>query len=355
MNSLDKAWQSRGWLACLLWPVSLLFRLLVALRRFFYSVRHWHAAKSAEEFAVPVLIIGNISVGGTGKSPLTAALVSYFSSQGWRPGIVARGYGGSQIDTPQLVEASSDPSLVGDEPVMLAQLTGVPVCVCRYRNQAVSRLIEAGQVDIVFSDDGLQHYAMQRDIEIVVVDEHRGLGNEWLLPAGPLREPPSRLVSVDVIALHKTEATNSVSLPENVSSGTFSLAISGVQRLTHTDDSAAHSSLQNFAGQRVHAVAGIGNPDRFFRQLEAANIVVIPHPFPDHYVWSAEDLLFDDKLPVFMTSKDAVKVRLLQKQAMGLAIDAPLYEVLVEAEFGTELEAAFSAIEEHLRCRKKTN
>ena len=182
MNRLETAWQSRGLLACLLWPVSQLMHALVATRRFTYKLK----LKQPIKADVPVVVVGNLSVGGTGKSPLTGALVERFQEMDWRPGIVARGYGGSDIDSPQRVTGSSDPSAVGDEPVMLAQATGVPVCVCRDRAAAVAALARSGEVDIVFSDDGLQHYRMGRDAEIVVVDESRGFSNGWMLPAGPL-------------------------------------------------------------------------------------------------------------------------------------------------------------------------
>jgi len=359
MNTLVRAWQSRGWLACVLWPVSLLLRLIVALRSWFLKYRRLQSTTEGDAVTVPVIVVGNISVGGTGKSPLTASLVEFFQAQGWRPGIVARGYGGSKIDTPQWVSPQSDPAHVGDEPVMLSSMTGVPVCVCRHRAQALATLAESGNVDIVFSDDGLQHYAMHRDVEIAVIDEHRGLGNGWLLPAGPLREPPSRLKTVDLIAVHRTvvpaDATAGapigVSLPENVSSGTFCLRQVEVRALSVLSNSTESIPLQSFAQRRVHAVAGIGDPERFFRQLEQADISVIAHPFADHHAWSASDLSFNDELPILMTSKDAVKVRYLIEQTGSVNNADLMFEVSVRAELDVQLTSAVASIEENLRAR----
>lgn len=268
MSRIEQAWQSRGVLACLLWLVSLLLRALVALRRWGYRFKLLPQKKSA----VPVVVVGNLSVGGTGKSPLTAALVERFQELDWRPGIVARGYGGSDINSPQHVSADSNPAAVGDEPVMLAQLTGVPVCVCRDRAAAVAALVDTQQVDIVFSDDGLQHYRMARDAEIVVVDEARGFANGWLLPAGPLREPLSRLTSVDLVAIHQTSEPGDLAMPANVKQGYFHLVQTELASITNSGEPIHTEPLATLAGQQVNAVAGIGNPKRFFRQLQLAGI-----------------------------------------------------------------------------------
>lgn len=345
MNKLEAAWQTRGFLACLLWPVSWLMHLLVALRRSGYR---WKltAQKSAK---VPVVVVGNLSVGGTGKSPLTAALVAQFQEMDWRPGIVARGYGGSAIDSPQKVSATSDPKAVGDEPVMLAQATRVPVWVCRDRAAAVAALVSQDQVDIVFSDDGLQHYRMGRDVEIVVVDEHRGFSNGWLLPAGPLREPLSRLKSVDLIALHRTTESGELEIPDVVPKGRFHLQQTDLVPVTGMDTkpgvAPANQSLAILAGKQVNAAAGIGDPERFFRQLTLAGIQVNKYPKPDHHEWKVEDLMFDNDDPVVITSKDAVKVRALLN---NMELNTTVFEVRVKAVLDAELSQGLCVIEERL-------
>jgi len=343
MSRLETAWRTRGWLACLLWPVSLLLRTLVATRRTCYKLGVLRQTKAS----VPVVVVGNLSVGGTGKSPLTQALVTHFQEFDWRPGIVARGYGGTDIESPQMVTVDSDPGKVGDEPVMLASRTGVPICVCANRSKAVATLVGNSDVNIVFSDDGLQHYAMARDAEIVVVDEHRGFSNRWMLPAGPLREPLSRLNSVDVIAVHRTSEPSPLELPMDVSQGRFHLEQIELRLVTDGGEKAepVSMSLGTFSGQSVHGAAGIGDPARFFRQLELAGMHVHPHPKSDHHVWSIEDLTFDENLPVLITSKDAVKVRaLLENQS----IDVSIYEVCVNAVMDANLSRAVSELEQKM-------
>ncbi len=344
MSRIEQAWQTRGVLACLLFPISLLLRGLVALRRWGYQFKLLPQKKSS----VPVVVVGNLSVGGTGKSPLTAALVEHFQSMDWRPGIVARGYGGSEIDSPQMVTALSDPAAVGDEPVMLAQLTGVPVCVCSDRVAAVAALANTNQVDIVFSDDGLQHYRMARDAEIVVIDEARGFQNGWMLPAGPLREPVSRLKSVDLVALHQTSGACCVDLPATLVAGHFHLAQTELVPVTPDASPTDNLPLSTLAGETVNAVAGIGNPVRFFRQLQLAGMGVVEHPLPDHHEWTVQDLTFDNEHPIVMTSKDAVKVRKLLGQ---MEVTVPIYEVRVQAMLHAELSQALSIIEDRLHIK----
>ena len=344
MNKLEAAWQSRGLLPCLLWPVSCVTYLLVGLRRLSYIAR----IKRQETATIPVIVVGNLSVGGTGKSPLTEALVELFQEMDWRPGIVARGYGGNEIDTPQRVSALSDPKAVGDEPVMLAKATGVPVCVCRDRAAAVAALAKSGEVDVVFSDDGLQHYRMGRDAEIVVVDERRGFHNGWMLPAGPLREPVSRLKSVDLIALHKSTRSLELTLPDTVLSGRFHLRQSNLLIIGDSGIEPVSKPLGLLAGVTVNAVAGIGDPERFFQQLALAGMHVIKHPKPDHHEWVVSDLTFDNTHPIVITSKDAVKVRpLLEK----ISLKAPVYEVRVKAILDAQLSQAVCAIEDRLHSR----
>lgn len=357
MNTLEKAWQSRGIIACLLWPVSILFRLLVGIRAAFFKL-NFRTKKSS---LVPVVVVGNLSVGGTGKSPLTAGLVRYFQSMDWKPGIVSRGYGGALIDTPQRVTAASNPADVGDEPVMLAREIGVPVCVCRHRRDAVAALIAESSVDLIISDDGLQHYAMDRDVEIVVVDETQGFANGWMLPAGPLREPISRLKSVNLIALHTAafqgaalntaEQNRAVPLSRNLTVGHFHLKQTKLVQWWPGENSGAEYDLGHLAGKCVNAVAGIGNPQRFFSQCQHAGMQVRPQPKPDHHQWTIDDLLFDNDYPIVMTSKDAVKVKPLLSGARSAAdnkIASAIYEIRVEAVLNAELQKALSLIEQQL-------
>lgn len=277
---------------------------------------------------VPVVVVGNLTVGGTGKTPLVVWLAKQLAARGWSPGIVCRGYGGAAKTWPQRVEPHSAPALVGDEPVLIAARTGRPVYAGPDRVAAARALIAEGGVDVVLSDDGLQHYRLARAFEIAVVDGTRGVGNGWCLPAGPLREPPSRLRNVDavVVNLGGADASGAADLgrldaalrearpaaddalaPGVESANLYSmrLAVCGVYRIA--DGTAAE--LADFAGRPVHAVAGIGHPERFFRTLEAAGLTVRRHPLPDHAPIAQADLPAGDGVPVLVTEKDAVKCR----------------------------------------------
>lgn len=286
-----KHWTSRGLLAWLLWPVSLAFRLAVAIRRVLYQLR----LMKSEHPGVPVIVVGNLTVGGSGKTPLVIWIAEHLKKKGWTPGIVSRGYG-APIANPRAATIADDAAEVGDEPIVLSRRSGCPVWVGAERI-AVCRALRAAHpdVDVLILDDGLQHYALRRDIEIAVVDS-RGFGNGFLLPAGPLREPRSRLRSVDAVVSH------SASTPG------YSMKLQGdvLHRMT---DAADRRPASAFAGQRVHAVAGIGEPNRFFLHLGKLGIKVLPHPFPDHHAFKPEDLDFRDEVAVLMTEKDAVKLR----------------------------------------------
>jgi tetraacyldisaccharide 4'-kinase len=290
--SPEGIWSSRNPVALLLLPLSLVFAVISALRRLLYRLR----LLKTHRFDVPVIIVGNISVGGTGKTPLVIWLSDHLAGQGWRPGIVSRGYGGMARHWPQQVRADSDPAIVGDEAVMLAARTGCPMCVGPDRAGAVAALLAHTDVDIVISDDGMQHYALGRDLEIAVIDGERRLGNGFLLPAGPLREPRSRLKSVDMVVVNGEgrHGEHSMMVYQPV-----------VSDLRENDA----RSIEVFAGQSVHAVAGIGNPQRFFDLLADYGLQVTPHPFPDHHRFEAADLHLEPQQPIFMTEKDAVKCR----------------------------------------------
>ena len=244
--------------------------------------------------SLPVVVIGNLSVGGTGKTPLVCWLVARLADLGFKPGVVTRGYGGSATSV-RLVEASDDPGVVGDEAILLARRSGVPVAVGRDRPAAAQLLVNAGR-DVIVSDDGLQHYALARDCEIVVIDGDRLFGNGWLLPAGPLREIRARLADADAVVVNGGRA---------LLDGALSMRLEAKHALRLAGG--AVKPLDEFAGHAVHAVAGIGNPERFFNMLRARGIEVIGHPLPDHARPQASDISFGDGRAVLMTEKDAVK------------------------------------------------
>lgn len=298
MPSAPAFWRERGLYACLLFPLSLLFGLLAALRRGLYRT----GLLRAVHLPVPVIVVGNIAVGGSGKTPTVDWLVERLKAVGWHPGMVSRGHGGAVEDVAE-VRADGDPALFGDEPVLLARLTGCPVFVGRDRPRVAQALLAAHPgCDVIVCDDGMQHYRLARDVEVAVVDPAT-LGNRWLLPAGPLREPVSRLKTVDVVILHGDAEPGVVrNLPQPV----FPMHLAGT-RFQRLADPADRCDASAFAGRRVHAIAGIGRPERFFDQLAAMGIDVVPHPFPDHHRFSAADLDFAPGEAKLMTSKDAVK------------------------------------------------
>jgi tetraacyldisaccharide 4'-kinase len=280
---------------------------------------------------VPVIVVGNLTVGGTGKTPLVIALVQWLQSRGLRPGVVARGYGGRAPAYPRIVEADADPAETGDEPLLVRRRTGVPVVVDPDRVAATRCLLEQG-VDIVVADDGLQHHALARDLEILVLDGARGLGNGRCLPAGPLREDASRLDRVDLLV-----STGPLRAPEcEHPHHEISLRPDHLRRLL--DDRIMQPDGHDLP-QEVHGIAGIGHPQRFFATLEGLGFRVRPHAFRDHVRYRREDLLFGDDLPLVMTEKDAVKVERLRSgerdpllsRAHALAVTALLPPGLEEA------------------------
>ena len=286
-----KFWSRRGAIAWLLWPVSLVFRVLVFGRRVLYGMR---LLKSVHP-GIPVIVVGNLTVGGSGKTPLVIWIAEFLKANGWAPGIVSRGYG-ANISEPRAATVASTAAEVGDEPILLSRRSGCPVWVGADRVRVAALLRAAHEdVNVLILDDGLQHYAMRRDLEIAVADA-RGFGNGFLLPAGPLREPRSRLRSVDAVVSHASP----------VQGHAMTLRGEELHRMT---DARERQPLKAFAGQRVHAVAGIGDPNRFFLHLGKAGIKVLPHPFPDHHPFTPKDLEFGDQLPVLLTEKDAVKLR----------------------------------------------
>ena len=262
------------------------------LRRLAYLARLLPSAR----VGIPVVAIGNLTVGGSGKTPLAIHVAELLKARGWSPAIVSRGYGGT-VRAPRAVSLASDPAEVGDEPVLMARRAGCPVWVGPDRAAVAVRLRdEHPDCDVIVLDDGLQHYGLRRDLEIAVVDA-RAFGNGFMLPAGPLREPRTRLWSVDAVVAHGTDRVKG-----------FAMRLEG-DELHRATDARERRRLQSFAGERVHAVAGIGDPNRFFLQLSKAGVKVVPHPYPDHHPFRERDLEFGDGAPVLMTEKDAVKCK----------------------------------------------
>jgi len=286
---------------CLLRPLAAVFGGVAALRRAAYRL----GLRGRQRLPVPVVVVGNLTVGGSGKTPLVEYLVGALTRAGWSPGIVSRGYR-REAKAPTRLPAEADPVEYGDEPVLLSVRSGRPVAVGVDRAAAAMLLLD--DCDIVVADDGLQHYGLARDVEIAVVDGATGLGNGRLLPAGPLREPAARLGSVDYVAVRDGERTGA---------WRYSVDIGAARRLTDGHGATA----TDWAGCTVHAVAGIGVPGRFFRQLEACGIDVIGHGFPDHHRFGENDFAFGDDRPILMTEKDAVKCRSLADARMW-AIEA---------------------------------
>jgi len=272
--------------------VSLVFRVVVFLRRLGYLVRLLPSARAG----IPVVAIGNLTVGGSGKTPLAIHVAELLKARRWSPAIVSRGYGGT-ARAPRAVSLASDPAEVGDEPVLMARRAGCPVWVGADRAAVAVRLREEHpDCDVIVLDDGLQHYGLRRDLEIAVVDA-RAFGNGFMLPAGPLREPRTRLWSVDAVVAHGTRAVKG-----------YAMRLEGDEAHRATD-ARERRKLQSFAGERVHAVAGIGDPNRFFQHLSTLGLKLVPHPFPDHHPFRERDLEFGDGAPVLMTEKDAVKCK----------------------------------------------
>ena len=292
MSKIERIWYNGGIGVIPLLPISWLFRLLTGVRRWLYR----HDWLKVNRFSAPLIVVGNITVGGTGKTPFVIWLSQFLRDKGYRPGIVSRGYGGSASKWPQPVTPESKPALVGDEAVLLARRCRCPMVVSPNRSDAVKMLLKDFDCDIVIADDGLQHYAMGRDIEIVIVDGQRRFGNGHVLPAGPLREPVTRLKSVDLCVINGAPQA-----PDEYRMTLTQRSLYNLQAPEEIDQ------LSIFKDKRVHAVAGIGHPERFFDLLSTAGIEVVAHSFPDHHAYCEDDLKFGDDNPVLMTEKDAVK------------------------------------------------
>jgi tetraacyldisaccharide 4'-kinase len=302
---LNGIWYGNSPLRWLLWPVSAVYLALARLRRAAYR-RGWRASVEAP---VPVIVVGNVSVGGTGKTPFVIWLADQLKQRGRKVGIVTRGYRGKGTEWPRAVAGDSDPSEVGDEPVLLARRTGCPVVAGPDRVACVEALLAGQRIDVVLSDDGLQHYRLGRSFEIAVVDGVRGMGNGLCIPAGPLREPVSRLQEVDAIVVNGGDWGHA---------GVFR-ATAVVTKVYQLKDGALRP-LDSFRSEPVHAVAGIGNPQRFFDLLADAGLKVEAHPLEDHAEIGPEQLRFDERGAVLITEKDAVKCEHLKPDGVWCVV-----------------------------------
>lgn len=306
---LEHLWYKKNFFCYLLLPFSAIYFLVALLHRALYRF----GLKKTYHFNVPIIVVGNITVGGTGKTPLVMWLAEFLSQNKFKPGIVSRGYkpclnkGETKINYPYLVKKTDSPKSVGDEALLIAQRSGCPLVIAKNRVAAVKKLLALTDCDIIISDDGLQHHALGRNFEIVVIDDSRKFGNSFLLPAGPLRESKKRLKKVD-----------SIIVTELAPNYFYFLKNPAVQK-----------SIKNFSGESVHAVAGIGNPQKFFHTLKKLGITVIEHPFPDHYWFTEKDLEFGDEKAIIMTEKDAVKcLNFAPENSWALRVEAKVDDKL---------------------------
>ena len=315
-HKLEHAWYERSGLTQLMRPLSWVFLTIVTTRRFLYRYR----IKKSIRLPVPVIIVGNITVGGTGKTPLVIWIANYLKNAGYKPGIISRGYGGKARSWPQQVRPDADPVMVGDEAVVIARHTACPMAVGPDRVADSQALLRYANIDVILSDDGLQHYALDRTVEIAVIDGIRRFGNGFCLPAGPLRELRSRLDDVDCRVTNGVAAQGEIAMKYHTDK-----AINLISKEVRL--------IRNFKDQPVNAIAGIGNPDRFFNFIRANGIRANTRAFPDHYMFGADDISFPDDEVLFMTEKDAVKCERFARENWWYI---PV-EVILPDDFGVHL------------------
>ena len=323
MHWIEQHWERVTPVSALLYPASLMYGAVTAARR---------AAVAPSRLPVPVVVIGNITAGGTGKTPLVLWLAEFLLARGRSPGIVCRGYGG-RLREPRRVLPDSDPLANGDEAVLLARRSGCEVWAGVERVNAARALLDARRdCDVLLSDDGLQHYRLARDFEVGVVDAARGFGNGWCLPAGPLREPPSRLATVDAVVLNA--GAGSAPHPSvgmiPPAPARYAMTLDG-REFYSVLDPGQRADPDRFRGKRLHAVAGIGDPQRFFRHLQDLRLDFTAHPFPDHHPFTAPDIECAGAEAVLMTEKDAVKcLPFADERHWALPVDAQVDPALGE-------------------------
>lgn len=314
MKSIHHYWQTLNFVSVVLAPISAVFCLLVAIRRTLYQIGLLKSISSQ----LPIIVVGNIYIGGNGKTPFVIWLAEQLKSKGYRPGIVSRGYGAlseqqSGHSWPRQVDLNQNHQLYGDEPLLIHQATQCPVVIDPVRNRAVKKLQQDTNCNVIISDDGLQHYAMSRFIEINITDAQRLYGNNLCLPAGPLREARGRLKTVDYI-VYNVSRNKETNLDDSDSKKHFTMDYK-VQSLiplvmnSNKADDGQTMTLEQFQGKIVHAVAGIGEPDNFFNLLKQSGLTVIEHSFADHHQYQLKDFCFETSHPIIMTEKDAVKCR----------------------------------------------
>jgi tetraacyldisaccharide 4'-kinase len=319
-------WYGRHPLALALAPLGWLYCAIARLRRRGYR----NGRFAVRRLPIPVVIVGNLTVGGTGKTPLVLKLAQLTTERGWRPGIITRGYGACSVHWPRIVSPADDPNLVGDEPLLLARRAPCPVVAGPDRYADGELAVHRLGCNLLLCDDGLQHYRLARDLEIAVVDGDRGLGNGRCLPAGPLREPRERLETVDLV-IH-----NGGTAPGH----RFSL-VPGAAIALH--DPTRTQPLHAFRDRPVTAVAGIGNPARFFAMLRAHGIQAAERPYPDHHAFTAADVHTWPPGPVLMTEKDAVKcARFARADLWACPVEAVPDDAFITAFFAHLSERHFA-------------
>ena len=296
LKKLQDSWYRPVRIHWWLLPLEFLYRGVMQIRAFLYHYK----IKRSFALDVPVVVIGNLTVGGTGKTPLVIALCNHFLSMGKQPAVITRGYKSESNQTSRIITEQDNAADVGDEAMLIYQHCHIPVIVGANRVASGCKAIEAFDCDVIICDDGFQHLRLKRDIDVVVVDGQRGFGNGHCLPVGPLREPTTAIKRSQAVVVNGNDLN--VDHPNQY---TMSLNIQTAVRMNSGD----RSMLSQFTSEPVHAIAGIGNPDRFFQQLRHLGLQVIPHQFPDHHRFTETDIAFDDDLPVLMTEKDAVKCR----------------------------------------------
>ena len=304
---LEKIWYENGSGRFLLLPLTALYCVVNNYQRNKLSKQQPH-------IECPIIVVGNITVGGTGKTPLTIYITQLLQKSGFKPAIITRGYGGKSEHWPQYVKPNTDPNLVGDEAVLMATRTNVPIYAGANRLESILKLLAQHDVDVIISDDGLQHYKMPRDIQIAVIDATRLLGNGLCLPAGPLRERKERLDSCDFVVLNGGKPSDEFS---------HNMQLTGDVLINLS--TAEEMPVEGFKEKRVNAVTGIGNPQRFYTSLKEFGLVLETVSFPDHHDFQKEDIDFKNESPIIMTEKDAVKCKTFAKENMWyLPISASL-------------------------------